>query len=263
LAATLADGGDREPFIEVLNVTEIPDQTPHEMVADTAAGRVDRIEEHLADEDLDIDYSVEGHTSRDIAFDVVQTARDTEADLILMGYPEENPDLTEAVEYKAPCDVVFAAGFEPTDVLPIKRVTVGAGGGPHHRGSLSVVRTLAELGADVHIVSVVSSGVGTTEEPADTVAAFENVDVEVDEVRAETVADGLVEAAAVDGGVLVIGASRDRRFGQWVFGSTPDRVVERAETADVPVLVYATAGGIPRRIEDYLFPVYRYLRRRL
>jgi APA family basic amino acid/polyamine antiporter len=263
LAAALAERNGGEPFVEVLNVTEIPDQTPHEMVADTATGRAERIEEHLADEDFDIDYTVEGHTSRDVAFDIVQTARNIEADLILMGYPEEHPGITEAVEYKSPCDVVFAAGVEPAEDLPIKRVTVGAGGGPHHRGSLSVVRRLAEQGADVHIVSVTPKGGGTAEEPADTLAAFEEIDVKVDEVTAATVAEGLVDAAAVDGGVLVIGASRDRRFGQWVLGSTPDRVVERAEEADVPVLVYATAGGIPGRIEDYLFPVYRYLRERL
>jgi amino acid transporter/nucleotide-binding universal stress UspA family protein len=263
LAAALAERNGVEPFVEVLNVTAIPDQTPHEMVADTAAGRVERIEEYLADEDFDVDHTVEGHTSRDVAFDIVQTARNTEADLVLMGYPEENPGLTAAVEYKAPCDVVFAAGVEPAEDLPIKRVTVGAGGGPHHHGSLSVVRRLAERGADVHIVSVMSSGEGTAEEPADTAAALEDIDVEVDEVTAATVAEGLVDAAAIDGGVLVIGASRDRRFGQWVFGSTPDRVVERAEETNVPVLVYAAAGGIPRRIEDYLFPVYRYLRERL
>ena len=77
------------------------------------------------------------------------------------------------------------------------------------------------------------------------------------------VADGLVESAEREGGVLVIGASRDRRLSRWVLGSTPDRVVDRAERAGVPVLVYATSGGVQGRIEDYLFPVYRYLRSRL
>ena len=63
------------------------------------------------------------------------------------------------------------------------------------------------------------------------------------------------------GGVLVIGASRDRRLSQWVFGSTPDRVIERA--TDVPVLIHAAPSGFSGRIEDHLFPVYRYLRGRL
>jgi APA family basic amino acid/polyamine antiporter len=159
--------------------------------------------------------------------------------------------------------VVFASGFGIKSIPPIKQVTVGAGGGPHHRGSLTIVRSLASQGAAVRIVSVTSTGKGTAEDPTETADAFEEFDIDIAEVEAATIADGLVDAAAVDGGVLVIGASRDRRLSQWVFGSTPDRVVDRAEAAEVPVLVYATSGGITGRIEDYLFPVYRYLRARL
>jgi APA family basic amino acid/polyamine antiporter len=263
LAAALAGGREKEAVVQVVNVTEIPDQTPHEMVTEAAQRRADRIADHLEGADLAVEYSVEGHTSRDIAFDIVQTARNDEADLILMGYPEERPELTQAVEYKAPCDVVFASGFGIATIPPIKRVTVGAGGGPHHRGSLTMVRALAAQGADVHIVSVTSAGEGTSEDPTETATVFEEFEVDVDEIEASTIADGLVEAAAVEGGVLVIGASRNRRLSQWVFGSTPDRVVERAAAAGVPVLVYATPGGITGRIEDYLFPAYRYLRARL
>lgn len=180
-----------------------------------------------------------------------------------MGYPEEHPELTEAVEYKAPCDVVFAAGFDADDALRVERVTVGAGGGPHHRGSLSMVRTLVEQGASLQVVSVGPADGGTPEDPADTVAAFEGLEIDVREVEAGTVADGLIEVATAEGGVLVIGASRDRRLSQWLLGSTPDRVVARAEEAGVPVLVYASASGVPERIEDRLFPIYRYLYSRL
>jgi hypothetical protein len=59
----------------------------------------------------------------------------------------------------------------------------------------------------------------------------------------------------------VIGASRDRRFRQWVFGSTPDAVIQTARAADVPVIVYASRSGVYERFEDYLFPVYRFFRR--
>jgi nucleotide-binding universal stress UspA family protein len=261
LAAALARGRGRDPFVQVLNVTELPDQTPHEMVSDTAQRRADRIAANLAEADIDVEYSFEAHTSRDVAFDVVQTARNNEADLVLMGYPEEHPGLTQAVEYKAPCDVVFASGFE--DDVQVDRVTVGAGGGPHHRGSLSMVRALAEQGADVCIVSVTPRRSGSTEDPGETVSAFEGLDVEVRSVAADTVAEGLVDVATADGGVLVIGASRDRRLRQWIFGSTPDNVVERATEERIPVLVYAKASGVPQRVEDYAFPVYRYLRRRI
>jgi APA family basic amino acid/polyamine antiporter len=263
LAARIARGRQRDPFVQVLNVTEIPDQTPHEMVADTAQERADRIASDLAEADPDVEYTVESHTSRDTAFDIVQTARNDEADLVLMGYPEEHPGITQAVEYKSPCDVVFASGFDDVDGIPVETVTVGAGGGPHHRGSLSMVRALADQGARVRIVSVSPSEDGTAEDPAETVAEFAGLDVDVRSVTSETIADGLVGATASEGGVLVIGASRDRRFSQWVFGSTPDSVVERAEESEVPVLIYATASGVPQRVEDYVFPVYRYVRRRM
>jgi nucleotide-binding universal stress UspA family protein len=126
-----------------------------------------------------------------------------------------------------------------------------------------LVRALAEQGASVRIVSVTPAHGGTTEDPADTVSAFRGLDVDVRAVEAATIADGLVESAASEEGLLVIGASRDRRLRQWVFGSTPDRVVDRAEEAGVPVLVYASPSGVPERIEDNVFPVYRYLHKRL
>jgi nucleotide-binding universal stress UspA family protein len=263
LAAAVAGGRDREAFVQVVTVTEIPDQTPHEMVADTAQGRADRISDNLAAADFDVEYAVEAHTSRDVPFDIVQTARDDGADLILMGYPEEQPEITETVEYTAPCDVVFSTGFDDTGVPPIEHVTVGAGGGPHHERSLDLVRALAEQGAEVGIVSVSPDRGGTVEDPTEAVDVFADLGVEVTEVEAETVAEGLVDGAPATGGVLVIGASRDRRLSRWVFGSTPDRVVQRATEAGVPVLVYAAPGGFAGRIEDYLFPVYRYFRSRL
>ena len=73
--------------------------------------------------------------------------------------------------------------------------------------------------------------------------------VTVHEVSADNVASGLVETAAETGGVLLIGATRTRLLRQWVFGSTPDRVIELAGDAGVPVLVYAGGDGRlrPRR----------------
>ncbi|PSP67852.1 amino acid permease [Halobacteriales archaeon QS_1_69_70] len=263
LAAAVAGGRYREPFVEVVTVTEIPDQTPHEVVTDTARQRTDRIAENLDGADLDVDYTVAAHTSRDVAFDIVQTARDGDADLLLMGYPEERPEITRAVEYTAPCNVVFSTGFDDPAVPPVDRVTVGAGGGPHHEESFDLVRALARGGAAVGVVSVAPERGGTIEDAGEAVEAFADLGVEVTEREAETVADGLVDAAAETGGVLVIGASRDRRLSQWVFGSTPDRVVERATDAGVPVLIHAAPSGFSGRIEDHLFPVYRYLRGRL
>ena len=45
LAAMLAAGHEKTPLIEVITVTEIPDQTPHEVMAEVAQERSERIEE--------------------------------------------------------------------------------------------------------------------------------------------------------------------------------------------------------------------------
>ena len=261
LAERLAQGHDRTPIVQVLTVTQIPDQTPQEMVVDTAGKRAERIEEILAEDDHPVEYTIEAHTCRDVAFDVLQTARDDEADLILMGYPEESDELTETVEYAAPCDVVFASGFNGEDFA---NVAVGAGGGPHHGAALPMVRALGKQGAGIHVISVDPEGPGTPEDPGETVAELGDIEeLHVHNVHSATIEEGLVDAAAEEGAILVIGASRDRRLRQWVFGSTPDHVVERAREVGVPVLIYARPLGVPERIEDYVFPVYRYLRSRL
>ena len=259
LAARLASLREGEAFVQVLTVTPIPEQTPSEIVMDEAREDTERLEAFLENVDVDVDYSVEGHVCRNVAFDILQTARDDGADLVLMGYPEANPDVAEAVEYRAPCDVAYASGVDPTEAF--ERINVGAGGGPHHGALLPMVDAFGAAGADVHVISVDPEGSGTGEDPGETVSALTRSEaVQVHNVTGGTVAEGLVSTAAENGGLLLIGASRDRRLRQWVFGSTPDRVVTLAEGADVPVVVYAGRQGMPQRVEDYLFPVYRYAR---
>jgi len=261
LAAALGRAREGTPLVQVVTVTQIPDQTPSELVMDTARDRVERIEDHLAAEEFPVEYTVEGHVCRDVAFDIVQTAREDEADVILMGYPEENPEIAEAVEYKTPCDVAYASGFGETP--EVGTLNVGVGGGPHHRALLPLVNALGAGGSEVHLVSVdpESGPRHKAEDPAETLTELADVEeVQVHNVAAVSVAEGLVSTAADNGGILLIGVSRDRRLRRWVFGSTPDRVIDLAAGQGVPVVVYASASGVPQRIEDYLFPVYTYLR---
>lgn len=258
LAATLGQFYGDRPVIQVVNVTHIPDQTPSEIVVDYAEDRVDRITDVLADEEIGVEYSIEGHICRDIAFDILQTAREDQVDRILMGYPEEHPEVAEQVEFEAPCDVLYAQGFDdPTDV---STVNVGAGGGPHHEASLPLVNEMGAAGTAVHVISVTpTSKEGTAESSEGTLEGLpEATSIEVHDVTAPSVAEGLVSTAAENGGMLVIGATRTRRLKRWVFGGTPDRVIERAGDAGVPVIVYASSTGLRKGIEDWLFPLYRY-----
>ena len=260
LAARLGAADGVDPHVHVLTVTELPDQTPNELAREDATERVERLKDLLVDADLDVEWTVEGHLCRDVAFDVVQSARDLGADLVVMGYPEDRPALAEQVEFEAPCDVVYASRNASAEALDA--VALGVGGGPHQQALLRVANGLGQCGTTVDLVNVSpDGGGGTSEDPADSLSALSSVaSVAVHNVAADSVADGLVSKADETGGLLLVGASRDRRLRRWVFGSTPDRVVERAASSDVPVLVYASRQGFHRRLEDYLFPVYRYLR---
>ncbi|WP_254272004.1 amino acid permease [Haloarcula marina] len=261
LAAALAKVSDEEPLVHVLNVTQVPDQTPWETVQDTARARTERIQEELADVGLDVDYTVEGHTCRDVAFDIVQTARDEEADLILMGYPERHQDVTETVEREAPCDVFFADTTVSAEDLGI--INIGAGGGPHHQALLPLVNALGQAGSELHLINVSSGDRGSDEAPGTTLDALAGVETtQVHSIISDSVASGLVETAADNGGVLVIGASRDRWLRQALFGSTPDSVIALAAEKDVPVLVYASETSVSGRLSERFFPVVRYLRKR-
>ncbi|MDS0278393.1 amino acid permease [Halomicroarcula sp. S1AR25-4] len=261
LGEALAAVSDEDPLLHILNVTQVPDQTPWETVQDTAQARTERIQEELDDTGLDVDYTVEGHTCRDVAFDIVQTARDDEANLVLMGYPERHRDVTETVEREAPCDVFFADKTVTAEDLDV--VNIGAGGGPHHQALLPLVNKLGQRGSELHLVNVSSGDRGTDETSGTTLDALEGVETtQVHNVTAESVAAGLVETAADNGGVLILGASRDRWLRQALFGSTPDEVVTLAEEMDVPVLVYASETGVSDRMSERLFPVVRYLRKR-
>jgi len=259
LAAQLGSLRSEDPLVQVVNVTQIPEQTPSEAVEETTTARVNRITELLAEDDIDVDYTVEGHICRDIGFDIVQTARNDDADLIVMGYPEDHVGVAQQVEFKAPCGVLFASGM--TESTDLGTVNIGAGGGPHHMDVLPLVERMGEEGAELHVINVTPEGSqGRPENTEATIAELSDApSVQVHNLHAASVAEGLVSQANENGGILVIGATRTRRLRRAVFGSTPDSVIELAQGAGLPVLVYASSRGVQGPIEDYVYPVYRSL----
>ena len=260
LARSFASADHENPVVQLVTVTDTPDQTPSELMREENAERLTALRESLAEANVDTDnLLVESHICRDIGFDIVQTARDDGADRIMMGLPEEHPEVTERVEYEAPCGVLFVGDLpEPTSDRPL---VIGTGEGPHQVELLSMVRTHAERGVPIVVANVTPSEGGTGETPDSTLTRLEGVDVEVVDVSAPTVAEGLVQVAEERGGTLVVGASRTRRLDRWMFGSTPDRAVSMANDRGVPVAVYAHSTGVPDAITSTLFPVYRYAKK--
>ena len=264
--ARMGDLYDEPTRVRFLNVTETPEQTYSEQVFDVAEARVARLTDVLSgiEDDLDATFVAEGHVSRDIAFDVLKTARENGVDRILMGYPSEHHKLAYKLEYGSPCDVLFVRGLGGADVN-LSPLTIGTGGGPHHRAVVDLASRIAAGGGDVTVVDVrPTGGSGTPEDPDPTLAAFvEGSDPTVLEVESDSIADALVDAAADRGGLLAIGAARTRGLSRHVFGSVPDRVVTRASERDVPVVVYASASGEFSRVTDLVFAPVRAIAKRV
>ena len=250
------------PIVKVLNIVDVPDQAESAAFLDTAEERMERLEDDLAaiEGDVAADLYAEGHVSKDVAFDILQTARDDRTDRVLMGIPEDHPHVTKRVEYDAPCDTLFVSDIG--DAEDLSQVTIGAGGGPHHKALVDVADRLGDRGSRIDVVSVdPGGGRGVAEDVEPTLSVFdEDEDVHVHRIESGNIAESLVETAEARGGVLVVGASRTRFLREWVFGSTTDRVVRLAEERGVPVVVYATAegGGYKGRFDELLFAPYRY-----
>lgn len=258
LATEIGRRYEENPVVKFLNVTQIPEQADASSLTDVAEARSDRISEELADVDRDgAAFVVEGHICIDIAFDILNTARNDGVDRILMGYPSEHPDVAEEVEYESPCDVTFADGVDDFDA--IHGITLGTGGGQHHQALVSLASKFA-ADVPIHVVDVAPTGSsGTPEDHSETLAAFGDGNAELHETATDDIATALIEVAEATDSILVVGASRNRFLKRWVFGSIADRVVERARERNVPVIVYASSTGLSSRIESALFTPYRFL----
>lgn len=250
-----------DPVVRLLNVTEIPEQTESAALVDTAQERADRISAELSEAraDLDATVFVEGHICRDVAFDILTTARDESVDRIVMGYPEERRDITESVEYKAPCYVLFLNAID--DGVDLSTVTIGAGGGPHHDDLLDLANVLTARGTTVHVVNVTpTGGEGTSEDTERTLARFDDREaVEVHRLESDDISESLADVATEVGGSLLVGASRNRVFKRYVFGGVADSVIDRSTDRRIPTVIYASQTGLGGRVQSAVFAAYRYL----
>ncbi|MDY7082403.1 MAG: universal stress protein, partial [Halobacteria archaeon] len=220
---------------------------------------VESYRETLEELDTEADVTVDGYISQDVAFTILHLARERDVDLIIMGYPEEHRGIVERVQRRTPCDVVYSSGVEVEPPADFSVVNVGAGGGPYHRALLPLVNSFGRKGSEVHVINVEPEFGGTSETVQETLEGLKSSDtVEVHNVEEKNVAKGLVDTTKENGGVLFIGASRDFLLKQWLFGSTPDRVIDLAEEAGIPVLIYRTKASVSGVAGNIAFLVYRF-----
>jgi nucleotide-binding universal stress UspA family protein len=260
LADELGTLDERATEIDLVHVRRVPEQTPSDAIdTSDAEAWTRRARARLDGLDLHADTVERAFVSADVAFSILELAREEGADLLVMGHPTQHERIAEEVQRKAPCDVVFAAGVDRD--IRFDHVTVGAGGGPDHAASLAVVDRMASRGTHVHVVRVEPTVAGTPERLEATLDELRDAGrVDVQTVEDRDVARGLVRAARDRGGRILLGGSRDHVFKQWVLGSTPDRTVELGLEFGVPVLVYQANPEQRSRASDTAFAAYRLLR---
>lgn len=254
--------GKEKSRLVFLHYENVPSQVPIDQAeTEYIQKTVDESHEVIQNEELEdnISVDVQGHITRNMAFDIVNTARDEEANLIIMGYPDENTQLSSRVKNKTPCDIMFLRDVESSD---LDRVTIGTGSGPHHRAMLPVVKGLGKLGSKLFIASVNPENYGNEEDPSRTVKGIseEETAFEVQNTESPTVAEGLVDKAEDNESMLIIGASRDNMLKKTVFGSTPDRTIQLARERDIPVMIYGGKEGLTGKLGSALFVIYDFFR---
>lgn len=252
-ALKIASSADYEEYeVVILYDEKIPEQVPTDQAdAKELDESVSRIKSKLSDNDIGLEsVSVLGHLTRSIPLDIVQTARDIESNLIIMGYPQQSQRVASTVKAKAPCDVAFERDM---DEESFDRITIGAGSGPHHNELLPLVSRMGAEESKIFLVSVNPESGGSEEDTGPSVEKLtenEDIEFEVQNVTADSVAEGLVEKAQENNSSLMIGATRDSVLRQRLAGSTPDRVAEMTYGSDVPILIYGKHDDLTTKLES-------------
>jgi uncharacterized hydrophobic protein (TIGR00271 family) len=169
---------------------------------------------------------------------ILDTAREEKVDLILLGWRGYTRSLgasmgpvIDAVIHDAPCDVTVAKGHEWDQ---IDRILVPTAGGPHAPIAAQLAMLLSETYGSHVTVLYVQMGRATPEQMeenqqriAQTLVGIEfSRPPEEKVVIADSVVEGIVrEAAGYD--LVLLGASEEGLFDQFVFGSIPQQIAAR------------------------------------
>jgi amino acid transporter len=219
--------------------------------------KISRVEDIVEDSSVQTkDTVVLGHLTKNVALDIVQTARDTEANLIMMGYPQQSKQIAQSVKTNAPCDIAFTRGLEPNS---FDNLTVGVGSGPHHNKMLSTISDLAKNGSNVYLTSVTTEDVNPESEEEMSRQKLSDIEVKHKNIESDSIAEGLLTVATETDSLLLIGATRDSVLKQKVFGSTPDEVAQLAYDTDTPIVIYGQKDNFSTKIESIIITAVRTL----
>lgn len=202
--------------------------------------------------------NVSGYVSISISEAILHTIKTNTVDSVIMGYPTEKHKVTNIIQHKSPCPVIFSSNF--TENTDIDTVNVGVGDGSNHIKALDIIKSLPDS-VNAHVTKINPEVTGTKENIEGTVKKLsEWSDITTHNKEARSVAKGLTEVSRDVDGVLFMGASRDNWLSQRLFGSTPDKVVELStESNNIPVVIVSDREDITKKAGSFIFGIKRIL----
>lgn len=237
------------------------EQTPEQLPTDTTDNEelnetLDNIRTEVEEFDPETPISVDGYRSISVSEAILHITRVNTVDSILMGYPETSPKVTDIVQHKAPCPVIFTHNV--TGDTDFSTVNIGVGEGPNHKKALDIISQLPTT-VKMHVTRVNPTVEGTPETLEST---LENLgkweDIEIHDIEDRSVARGLIKKSDELDATLVMGASRDSWLRQTLFGSTPDKAVELStEYNQVPVVIVSSRESVMTQIGNAVFTLKR------
>jgi uncharacterized hydrophobic protein (TIGR00271 family) len=248
LAGVLAR--QQEGEVLALQVVTVPDQVPLEEGRHRAAvGRV--LLERAMAQAKEEGFAVKTMTrvAHNVAEGILDTAREEKIDLIVLGWRGYTRSagasmgpIIDAVIRDAPCEVTVAKGEEWRDA---RKILVPTAGGPHAPIAARLAMVLSEAYDSEVTALYVQLGRATPQQMEDNKQRIvETLDglsfsrpPQQKVVVAESVVEGIVrEAERYD--LVLLGASEEGLFDQFVFGSIPQQIAARVPKTAVIVRRY-------------------------
>lgn len=251
LAGTLAreEGG----VVMALRVITVPSRTPlSEGQRQAASERVllDRAIAQATEEEFEIQTMT--RVAREVTQGILDTANEENADQILLGWSGTSSTfgttmgpVIDPLIQKSTCDVLVVKGEEWRD---IHHILVPTAGGPNASSAAQLAATFSRVydarvtGVYVQIGQATNARMRENEEVVQkTLQDFEySHPPQYKVVVADNVIDGILQEAK-DYDLMFIGASEERLFDQFAFGSIPQSIASQVQTTAVMVKRYRGA----------------------
>ena len=260
LASAIAK--DRQGEIIALRVLRLPDQivpTEEASYLEPEKGLLDLAEKTAQEYGLPVSCLL--RVGQNPARAILETARERQADLILMGwkgFPSKRQmilgEITDAVVRNARTDIMMVKFNE---ALPMNRFFLTHAGGIHARKASEYVFSLVKgLKASLTLGAVYHPEAGQGQKKAITTSLEETYNrlsakngqlVEKEVLENPSIADGILNAAEKHD-VLVLGATRTGYFKQILFGSIPETVAKETDRTVILVKHYHPMGSLIDRV---------------